>query len=58
MEEFNSILIDLENDVYEINGKSIKGGPIVELNLKFENGLWELKYESKLLGIEKTPNKN
>ena len=34
MEEFNSILIDLENDVYEINGKSIKGGPIVELNLK------------------------
>ena len=58
MENFKSIHIDLEKGVYEINGKSIKGGPIAKLNLEFDNGYWQLKYEIKLFGIEinVTPN--
>lgn len=42
--ELKSIHIDLNQDIFEINGKSIKGLPITELNLKF-NGSWELDYK-------------
>ena len=44
--ELKSIHIDLDQGIFEINGKSIKGLPITELNLKF-NGSWELDYKTE-----------
>ena len=50
---FNSIHIDLDSDVYEINKKSIKGNQIKELHLSFVDGMWTLNYTKELLSENK-----
>lgn len=41
MEELKSIIIDLENGTYKLNGKDI-GSTVSELHLDFEKGQWML----------------
>lgn len=41
MEELKSIIIDLENGIYKLNGKDI-GSTVSELHLDFEKGQWML----------------
>ena len=41
MEEFKSIIIDLENGIYKLNGEDI-GSTVSELHLDFEKGQWTL----------------
>lgn len=48
--DFKSIHIDLENEIFEINGESVKGLPITELNFKF-NGSWELDYKTEYYAL-------
>lgn len=50
---FNSIHIDLDSDVYEINKKSVKGNQIKELHLSFVDGMWALNYTKELLSENK-----
>lgn len=50
---FNSIHIDLDSDVYEINKKSVKGNQIKELHLSFVDGMWTLNYTKELLAENK-----
>lgn len=50
--EFKSIHIDLEENIFEINGESIKKKPIVTLELVFD-GLWKLKYVQEYVGNTK-----
>lgn len=50
--DFKSIYIDLENGIFEINGESVKGLPITELDLKF-NGSWELEYTLEYIEQER-----
>lgn len=50
--EFKSIKIDLENDVFEINGCDTKGFPITKLHLSFD-GIWELTFTQELVGSYK-----
>lgn len=50
---FNSIHIDLDSDVYEINKKSVKGNQIKELHLSFVDGMWTLNYTKELLSENK-----
>lgn len=51
---FQSIHIDLEKGIYEINGQSVKGDPITELHLHYENGSWELTKKYTLIGSAKS----
>lgn len=48
--DFKSIHIDLEKGIFEINGESVKGLPITELNFKF-NGSWELDYKTEYYAL-------
>lgn len=50
--EFKSIHIDLENHIFEINGKKIENMPIVNLKLEFD-GSWNLKYTQEHIGDAK-----
>ena len=50
--EFQSIHIDLEKGIYEINDESLVGKQITKLKLKF-NGCWELAFEKRMAGPEK-----
>lgn len=41
MEESKSIIIDLENGIYKLNGEDI-GSTVSEFHLDFEKGQWML----------------
>lgn len=55
--EFRSIHIDIDKDIYLLNGKKLEG--VSELDLSFEKGNWSLKttqdhiYESKATTLTK-----
>lgn len=50
--EFKSIHIDLENNIFEINGESFQDLPIVNFELVFDD-YWKLKFTQECIGAIK-----
>lgn len=46
MERLETVLIDIPNKVFEINGKSLPK-ECFKLSITFENGVWEVNFTSE-----------
>lgn len=51
MKDFKSIHIDLEENIFTINGKDVSDENIKKLNLLFSNGVYVLEATSELMGF-------
>lgn len=50
--ELKSIHIDLENNIFEINGESFRDLPIVKFELVYDD-YWKLKFTQECIGATK-----
>lgn len=50
--ELKSIHIDLENNIFEINGESFQDLPIVNFELVYDD-YWKLKFTQECIGTTK-----
>lgn len=53
--KLKSLIIDVENNIYELNGEPMKA--ISEMRLDFNNGKWTLTVSEDIVYEQSTPDK-